>query len=101
MLYQYLTLNGRYIRSSQWRVETTWLRGLPVNAFSKLGDLNTAGPDDLGENKPHRNYVLQWNLSVNRGLRVTWLRQLVTSVHTWRHPGFPRRRCQSVFAHTD
>jgi hypothetical protein len=73
MLYQFLTLNGRAFPF--FEIGNVNVCGkppclapgdFPAIAFSKIG----AGKSELGsvEFKPHRNYVMQWNLNIQREL---------------------------------
>jgi hypothetical protein len=68
MLYQLLTLNGQAYPFFAIASGNNLTQGdFPSNAFSKLGDLNTVqGRMTSVENKPHRNYVMQWNLNIQR-----------------------------------
>ncbi|HYR85005.1 MAG TPA: TonB-dependent receptor [Terriglobia bacterium] len=65
MLYQTITLNGR--GAPFFRIGST--STLPVGSFPK-GGLASLGTGSLEyayvENKPHRNYVMQWNLNIQR-----------------------------------
>jgi outer membrane receptor protein involved in Fe transport len=65
MLYQTITLNGR--GAPFFRIGST--SSLPVGSFPK-GGLANLGAGSLEyayvENKPHRNYVMQWNLNMQR-----------------------------------
>jgi hypothetical protein len=68
MLYQLLTLNGQAYPFFAIASGNNLAQGdFPSNAFSKLGDLNTVqGRMTSVESKPHRNYVMQWNLNIQR-----------------------------------
>ena len=68
MLYQLLTLNGQAYPFFAIASGNNLAQGdFPSNAFSKLGDLNTVqGRMTSVEPKPHRNYVMQWNLNIQR-----------------------------------
>jgi hypothetical protein len=67
MLYQTITLNGR--GAPFFQVGST--SSLPVGSFPK-GGLANLGAGSLEyayvENQPHRNYVMQWNLNMQREL---------------------------------
>jgi hypothetical protein len=68
MLYQYLTLNGQAYPFFAIGSGNSLAQGdFPAKAFSKLGDLDTVqGRMTSVEYKPHRNYVMQWNLNIQR-----------------------------------
>jgi hypothetical protein len=65
MLYQTITLNGR--GAPFFQIAST--SSLPVGSFPK-GGLANLGAGSLEyayvENQPHRNYVMQWNLNIQR-----------------------------------
>ena len=65
MLYETITLNGRGAPFFQIGSTST----LPVGSFPN-GGLSRLGAGTLEyayvENKPHRNYVMQWNLNIQR-----------------------------------
>src|SRR5437016_6189231 len=67
MLYQTITLNGR--GAPFFQIGST--SSLPVGSFPK-GGLASLGAGSLEyayvENQPHRNYVMQWNLNLQREL---------------------------------
>jgi len=68
MLYQLLTLNGQAYPFFAIASGNNLAQGdFPANAFSKLGNLDTVqGRMTSVEYKPHRNYVMQWNLNIQR-----------------------------------
>jgi hypothetical protein len=70
MLYQLLTLNGQAYPFFAIASGNALAKGdFPSGAFSKLGTLDTVmGRMTSVEYKPHRNYVMQWNLNIQREL---------------------------------